>query len=108
MSDETVMLAVDDLHCGYQRGVDILQGLSLTVRTRSLSLIIGPNGAGKSSLLRAIFGFLTPHACSIAFRGESIYGQTPYRVMLRGLATVPKELYSFPHLTIMAYLRSHG
>ena len=71
MSGDAV-LAVDEIHAGYQSGIDILQGLSLAVRPRSLTLVIGPNGAGKSTLLRAIFGFLKPHAGSIRFQGEPI------------------------------------
>ena len=47
-------------HAGYQGGVDILQGLSLRVREKSLTLVMGPNGAGKSTLLKTIFGFLKP------------------------------------------------
>ena len=43
MSGDAV-LAVDEIHAGYQSGIDILQGLSLAVRPRSLTLVIGPNG----------------------------------------------------------------
>jgi len=71
MSDEA-LLAVEDIHVAYQSGIDILQGLSLGVRPKSLTLVIGPNGAGKSTLLRAIFGFLRPHAGSIRFQDEPI------------------------------------
>jgi ABC-type branched-subunit amino acid transport system ATPase component len=108
MSNHDVMLAVDALHCGYQRGIDILQGLSLSVRTGSLTLIIGPNGAGKSTLLRAIFGFLQPHAGSIAFRSERIDGEQPYRIKLRGIGYVPQEINTFPLLTIEENLRMGG
>ena len=108
MTDSDIMLAVDGLHCGYQRGIDILQGLSLAVRTGSLTLIIGPNGAGKSTLLRAIFGFLTPHQGSIAFRGQRIDGEQPYRIKLRGIGYVPQEINTFPQLTIEENLRMGG
>ncbi len=108
MSAAETMLAIDDLHCGYQRGVDILQGLSLTVASGSLTLIIGPNGAGKSTLLRAIFGFLAPHTGSVRFRGERIDGQQPYRVKLRGIGYVPQEINIFPQLTVEENLRMGG
>jgi branched-chain amino acid transport system ATP-binding protein len=110
-SDELVtddMLIVDDLHCGYQRGVDILQGLSLSVRTGSVTLIIGPNGAGKSTLLRAIFGFLAPHGGSVTFRGARIDGEQPYRVKRLGIGYVPQEINTFPLLTIEENLRMGG
>jgi len=36
---------------GYVEGIDILNGVELTVQAGSLTGIIGPNGAGKSTLL---------------------------------------------------------
>jgi ABC-type branched-subunit amino acid transport system ATPase component len=107
MSDEA-LLAVDDLHAAYQSGIDILQGLSLAVRPKSLTLVIGPNGAGKSTLLRAIFGFLKPHAGSIRFRGEPISALDPFEVKARGIGYVPQEINTFPHLTVEENLRMGG
>jgi ABC-type branched-subunit amino acid transport system ATPase component len=72
-------LAVEDLHAGYQSGVDILQGLSIAVAKKSLTLVIGPNGAGKSTLLKTIFGFLKPHRGSVRLLGEEISGHEPTR-----------------------------
>jgi ABC-type branched-subunit amino acid transport system ATPase component len=74
------MLAIDELYAAYQSGIDILQGLSLSVAPKSMTLVIGPNGAGKSTLLRAIFGFLKPHAGSIRFRDEPISALDPSEV----------------------------
>jgi ABC-type branched-subunit amino acid transport system ATPase component len=107
MSDEA-LLAVEDLHAAYQSGIDILQGLSLAVRPKSLTLVIGPNGAGKSTLLRAIFGFLKPHAGSIRFRGEPISALDPFEVKARGIGYVPQEINTFPHLTVEENLRMGG
>jgi len=50
MTQNTVpgpLLVVDDIHAAYQPGVDILQGMSLTVSPGGFVLVIGPNGAGK-------------------------------------------------------------
>ena len=107
MSDEA-LLAVDDVYAAYQTGIDILQGLSLAVRPKSLTLVIGPNGAGKSTLLRAIFGFLKPHAGSIRFRGEPISALDPFEVKARGIGYVPQEINTFPHLTVEENLRMGG
>jgi ABC-type branched-subunit amino acid transport system ATPase component len=107
MSDEA-LLAVEDIHVAYQSGIDILQGLSLGVRPKSLTLVIGPNGAGKSTLLRAIFGFLKPHAGSIRFRGEPISTLDPFEVKARGIGYVPQEINTFPHLTVDENLRMGG
>jgi ABC-type branched-subunit amino acid transport system ATPase component len=107
MSEEA-LLAVEDVHAAYQSGIDILQGLSLGVRPKSLTLVIGPNGAGKSTLLRAIFGFLKPHQGSIRFRGEPISALDPFEVKARGIGYVPQEINTFPHLTVEENLRMGG
>ncbi len=102
------LLAVDELYAAYQSGVDILQGLSLKARARSVTLVIGPNGAGKSTLLRTIFGFLKPHRGEIRFCGERIDGTEPYRAKSAGISYVPQEINTFPHLTVDENLRMGG
>jgi branched-chain amino acid transport system ATP-binding protein len=99
------LLEVDEIHAGYQRGIDVLQGLSLAVAPGTLTLVIGPNGAGKSTLLRAIFGFLKPHRGAIRFRGAAIAGLPPYRVKALGIGYVPQEINTFPLLTVEENLR---
>ncbi len=102
------ILVVDEVYAAYQSGIDILQGLSLAVEPKSLTLVIGPNGAGKSTLLRAIFGFLKPHAGSIRFQGEAIGALDPFEVKARGIGYVPQEINTFPHLTVEENLRMGG
>jgi len=102
------ILAVDGLYAAYQSGIDILQGLSLAVAPKSLTLVIGPNGAGKSTLLRTIFGFLKPHAGSIRFRDEPISALDPSEVKALGIGYVPQEINTFPYLTVEENLRMGG
>ena len=102
------ILAVEDIRAAYQSGIDILQGLSLTVPSKSLTLVIGPNGAGKSTLLRSIFGFLKPHAGAIRFRGEAIHSLEPSEIKALGISYVPQEINTFPHLTVEENLRMGG
>src|SRR5260370_12437091 len=94
------LLAVEDLHAGYTSGIDVLQGLSLTVTRSSLTLIIGPNGAGKSTLLKVLFGFLKTHRGRIRFAGAPIDGLEPYAVKALGIGYVPQEINVFPLLTV--------
>jgi ABC-type branched-subunit amino acid transport system ATPase component len=102
------LLEVEDLHAGYQSGVDILQGLSLQVAPHSLTLVIGPNGAGKSTLLKTIFGFLKPHRGAIRLGGEAIEGTAPHGVKALGVGYVPQEINIFPLLTVEENLRMGG
>ena len=48
----------------------LFQGLNFTLDAGQAISLTGRNGAGKTSLLRAIAGFLRPHAGTIAFHGE--------------------------------------
>ena len=102
------LLTVENLHAGYTSGIDVLQGLSLTVARGSLTLIIGPNGAGKSTLLKVLFGFLKPHRGRIRFAGAPIDGLEPYAVKALGIGYVPQEINVFPLLTVEENLRMGG
>ncbi len=104
------LLTVENLHAGYTSGIDVLQGLSLTVARGSLTLIIGPNGAGKSTLLKVLFGFLKPHRGRIRFAGAPIDGLEPYAVSepagaLSGgqgrMLSVAREMMAAPALMLV-------
>jgi len=102
------LLEIEDLYAAYQSGIDILQGLSLSVAPASLTLVIGPNGAGKSTLLRTVFGLLRSHQGEIRFQGQAIHGLDPSAIKLRGISYVPQEINTFPHLTVEENLRMGG
>jgi ABC-type branched-subunit amino acid transport system ATPase component len=101
-------LVVDDVRAGYQSDIDILQGVSLTVAARSLTLVIGPNGAGKSTLLKTIFGFLKAHAGTIRFGERAIETLEPHEVKALGVGYVPQEINIFPLLSVEENLRMGG
>jgi ABC-type branched-subunit amino acid transport system ATPase component len=102
------LLTVDDIHAAYQPGVDILQGMSLSVPPGGFVLVIGPNGAGKSTLLKSVFGLLGVHRGSIELGGQSIAGLAPHEIKRLGVSYVPQELNTFPHLTIEENLNVGG
>jgi len=102
------LLEIDDVHAGYQSGVDILQGLSLGVAPGGLTLVIGPNGAGKSTLLKTAFGFLHPHRGRIRFAGAEIAGAAPFAIKRLGISYVPQEINVFPLLSVEENLRMGG
>jgi ABC-type branched-subunit amino acid transport system ATPase component len=96
-------MALLELHsvvAGYVEGIDILNGVQLTVEAGSLTGIIGPNGAGKSTLLKTVFGFLHPRAGRIAFDGADIQANVPHVIKRLGIGYVPQGTNTFPQLTV--------
>lgn len=98
MSD--LILEVENVHAGYIKGVDILQGINMQVRAGELVTIVGPNGAGKSTLAKTVFGLLSPHRGSIKFQGQAIGGLSPDRIVKCGMGYVPQIANVFKTLTI--------
>ena len=98
------MLRLEDVHAQYG-AIVALHGVSIDVREGELVALVGANGAGKSTLLSTIAGVLRPHQGRIEFRGESLVGLVPERIVRRGLAMVPENREIFPVLTVEENLR---
>ena len=98
------MLRLEDVHAKYG-AIVALHGVSIDVREGELVALLGANGAGKSTLLSTIAGVLRPHQGRIEFRGESLVGLVPERIVRRGLAMVPENREIFPALTVEENLR---
>ncbi len=94
------LLEVENVHAGYIKDVDILQGVNFRVAPGELVAVIGPNGAGKSTLAKTIFGLLTPHTGKITFKGESITGLKSNQIVRQGMCYVPQIANVFPNLTV--------
>jgi len=105
MSDTEVTLVADRVIAGYLPGVDILNGVNLTLGTGELVGIIGPNGAGKSTLVKAIFGLVKISAGKVTLRGESITDLAAHELVARGVGYVPQRENVFQTLTVEENLR---
>jgi len=104
----SALLTVDNVFAAYQPGVDILQGMSLTVPQGGLVLVIGPNGAGKSTLLKTVFGLLEAHRGTIVLEGKPIANLPAHEIKRLGVSYVPQELNTFPQLTVEENLKVGG
>jgi branched-chain amino acid transport system ATP-binding protein len=93
------LLSVRGVTAGYGGG-DILKQVSLDVPEGAITCIVGPNGAGKSTLLATISGLLRPRLGEIRFAGEVISGQSPGRILARGIALIPQAHSLFPQMTV--------
>lgn len=98
------LLEARDVHAGYG-GMNILNGVEMSLEADEVGVIVGPNGAGKSTLLKAIFGLLTVSQGEILLRGEPIHNLPPNRLVQRGMGFVPQEHNVFPSLTVKENLQ---
>ena len=70
-------------------GVQILEGVNVTVESGTLVGLVGPNGAGKSTLLRAMRALLPVDAGEVRVAGVPVHNR-PAREVGRTVATVPQ------------------
>jgi len=109
-ADDAPLLRLQEVVAGYEE-VEVLRGVSLSVRAGEIVCIIGANGAGKSTLLRTVFGMLAPREGSIRFAGEEIARRPSLDVLRRGIGYVPQGRCNFPAMSVEenlemgAYLR---
>lgn len=107
------ILEIKGLCSGYGK-MEILHNIDLVVREGEIVAVLGPNGAGKTTLLNTIFGLTTIHAGDILFRGRSIAGLKPFKLVRLGLGYAPQLNNVFPNMTVLenlqmgAYLRGSG
>ena len=101
------MLRVRGLEAAYGK-LQVLRGVSLTVRAGSVAALLGGNGTGKSTALKTIAGLLRPSAGEIEFDGARIEGLAAHQVVRRGLSLVPQGKDVFPRLTVHENLMMGG
>ncbi len=95
-----MLLELQDVTAGYLRGVNVLQGINISVESEELVCLIGPNGAGKSTVLRTISGLLKPTNGHIYFANEEITELPPEKVLQHGIAHVPQGHSAFPAMSV--------
>ncbi|WP_303856479.1 ABC transporter ATP-binding protein [Salinicola salarius] len=93
------LLEAIDVHGGYG-GMNILNGVDMTIESDEIGVIVGPNGAGKSTMLKAVFGLLTITQGEIRLRGEPITNLSPHKLVEMGMGFVPQEKNIFPSLSV--------
>ncbi|HBG74831.1 MAG: ABC transporter ATP-binding protein [Chloroflexi bacterium GWB2_49_20] len=94
------MLEIQDLHVGYYRDLNILQGVSLHARKGQITAVLGPNGVGKSTLLKTVFGFIKPQRGVISFAGQDIAGTPSHNLVQLGISYIPQRQSVFPQMTV--------
>ena len=62
-------IVFDDIHRGYERGVDVLRGVTFATAPGEVVGLLGKNGAGKTTLIRVAMGLIAPQTGSVRIRG---------------------------------------
>ncbi|MFC3284084.1 ABC transporter ATP-binding protein [Litchfieldella rifensis] len=97
------LLEATDVHGGYG-GMNILNGVEMSIEANEIGVIVGPNGAGKSTMLKAIFGLLHVSQGEVRLRGEPITNTAPNKLVHQGMGFVPQEHNIFPSLSVQENL----
>lgn len=96
----TAALTIDRLEAGYEPGLPIVKGVSLTVASGEILAILGPNGAGKSTLVKAVAGLVAISGGSVFLGSDNITQVPAHQLGKRGLAFVPQSDNIFANLTV--------
>jgi branched-chain amino acid transport system ATP-binding protein len=105
---DDVVLETRDLHVGYYKDLNIIQGLDLKARRNQITAVLGANGVGKSTALKAAFGFLKPNQGDILLEGESILNVPVHQRILKGLAYIPQQPGVFKDMSVEENLELGG
>ncbi|WP_245482531.1 ABC transporter ATP-binding protein, partial [Mesorhizobium sp. M4A.F.Ca.ET.050.02.1.1] len=94
------VLDVSDLEAGYEPGVPIVRGASITVNKGEIVVVLGPNGAGKSSLIKAVAGLVPISRGKVLLDGKDITAAPAHTMVRLGLAFVPQTENVFPMMSV--------
>lgn len=89
-------LEVNKLH-KYFVGLRAIENVSFQLEKGEIMGLVGPNGAGKTTLFNLLTGFLKPSEGEIIFKGETIRGLSPHKIVKRGVSKtfqIPKPFHS--------------
>lgn len=98
------LLEVDGLAVSYGP-IKAVRDVSLVVEAGEIVTVLGANGAGKSTSLQAIIGLLPTQQGRVRFDGHDVTGESPERIVRRGMTLTPEGRRIFAPLTVEENLR---
>ena len=104
-------LTVNNVEVVYHDIIQVLRGVSLSVKAGSVTALLGTNGAGKTTTLRAISGLLKPETGkvregTVSFGGKTLSALNGTDVVKAGVVQVPEGRRVFKHLSVEENLRA--
>ena len=93
------LLELQDLHKSYG-AVEVLHGVSLTLRPGEILGLIGENGAGKSTLIKCLGGVTNATSGKMFLEGKPYAPRNVAGAVTAGLITIPQEFNLVNDLTV--------
>ena len=108
--DNNIRLLINNISVVYSDVIQVLKGVSLTVKKGQIVSLLGSNGAGKTTTLKAISGLLKSEngkvtEGSVKYDGESIQNSAPEEITRKGIIQVLEGRQEFKYLTVEENLR---
>ena len=101
MSDNTVILEVNDLHKSYGDH-EVLKGISTTIKKGDVLALIGPSGCGKSTFLRSLNLLEVPTSGHVLFEGTDMTdASVDINHVREKIGMVFQQFNLFPHLSVL-------
>jgi len=97
------ILSVQDVSKSFG-SLHALDGISIDVAERDVSILIGPNGSGKTTLINVVSGLYSPDTGRIRFENRDVTGLPPYKLYDLGMARTFQIPALFWKLTVLENL----
>jgi branched-chain amino acid transport system ATP-binding protein len=93
------VLEVRDIVAGYGEA-EVLHGVSVTVKERSIVTLLGANGAGKTTLMRVVSGTLKALEGQVLVGSDDVTSRSPQQRSRRGVCLIPEGRGIFRSLSV--------
>jgi branched-chain amino acid transport system ATP-binding protein len=99
----TNILSVQDLRKSFGN-LHALDGISLDVAERKISILIGPNGSGKTTLINVVSGLYAPDSGKVLFGEKDVTGLPSHELYKLGMTRTFQVPALFWKLTVLENL----
>jgi len=108
--EDQIRLLINNISVVYSDVIQVLKGVSLTIKKGQVVSLLGSNGAGKTTTLKAISGLLKPEngkvtEGSVEYDGVPVQNSSPEEITRKGIIQVLEGRQEFKYLTVEENLR---
>lgn len=90
-----VALEIKDLHAKDYRGVEILRGLNLNVRSGEIVGLAGVDGNGQTELVEILTGLRKAESGTVTMLGKDVLNKKPNEIFDSGISSIPADRQRF-------------